>query len=355
MCASNSGPCHCGCQSAKPSCSESSAARAKSLFVPAPIVHSQTVHEVLNSPGLPLPSRLKGWLEPQFHANLDHVRIHLDDRAFEAAWEIHALAFTYSNHIVFGKAHFAPNTWTGLRLLGHELAHVLQQTQPGLQERSDGETDERRLELEADGVGQRLRLGTLALDDGFQPRGGPRRIQLLGTTPGCTEGQRQMIHQSIYDANSWVVKAIRKMEEHPLSSSVLSSLRRNFGRTYGVAANAELITGRLRWARNEMLRMPMACNSTDAICVTGGNCGFAVAGFLATTICTNVTHAADTTAVFRAGCVLHESFHATFSQFTVDEYSGWHGNSGSTGNYPGTGTDPLVNADSYTTLCMDLS
>jgi len=137
MSASNPSPCHCGCQSVKPSSRETSAARANSLFVPAPTVHAQIVHEVLNSPGLPLPSRLKGWLEPQFHANLDHVRIHLDDRAFEAAWEIHALAFTYSNHIVFGKAHFAPHTWTGLRLLGHELAHVLQQTEPGLQDRPD--------------------------------------------------------------------------------------------------------------------------------------------------------------------------------------------------------------------------
>jgi hypothetical protein len=84
-------------------------------------------------------------------------------------------------------------------------------------------------------------------------------------------------------------------------------------------------------------------------------CGFAVAGSLATTICTNVTLAADATAVYRGGCVLHESFHATFSRFSVDEYSGWHGHSGSTGTYPGTGTDPLLNADSYTTLCMDLS
>ena len=60
-------------------------------------------------------------------------------------------------------------------------------------------------------------------------------------------------------------------------------------------------------------------------------------------------------AVFRAGCVLHESLHASFPRFTVDEYSGWHGHSSATAGYPGTGTDPLLNADSYTSLVMDLS
>jgi hypothetical protein len=36
-------------------------------------------------------------------------------------------------------------------------------------------------------------------------------------------------------------------------------------------------------------------------------------------------------------------------------YSGWHGHSGSMATYPGAGTDPLLNADSYTTLAMGLS
>ena len=354
MCTSNPKTCACGCQSNKSGRQPTPLVTGPPPLEPPPLVHSPLVYNVLDSPGQPLPSPLKGWLEQQFRTNLDHVRIHVDERAFEAAWEIHALAFTWSNHIVFGEAHFAPQTWSGMRLLGHELAHVLQQTRAADPATWPGTSDVRDLELQAEDAGHRLRLGTLRLQDGFRPRSAATQLQLLGTSPDCSQGQREMIHQSIFNANSWVLKAIRQVEERPLSSTVLSSLRRNFGSSYGVAANAELIAGRLRRARNEMLRMPIGCNSTDPIC-TGGSCGFSVPGSLSATICSNVTLVAGVTAVYRAGCVLHESFHATFSRFTIDEYSGWHGNSGNTATYPGTGTDPLLNADSYTTLCMDLS
>ena len=134
-----------------------------------------------------------------------------------------------------------------------------------------------------------------------------------------------------------------------------SSLRRNFGPTYGVSANTGLIVGRLRTAYRELSTIPFSCAGVgDATCAAG-HCGYATAaGSHAAVICTNVTLASGD-AVFRAGCVLHEALHAAFSRFTVDEYSGWHGHSGSTATYPGAGTDPLLNADSYTALVMDLS
>jgi hypothetical protein len=81
-----------------------------------------------------------------------------------------------------------------------------------------------------------------------------------------------------------------------------------------------------------------------------------VAGSHASTICSNITLVAGVSGVYRAGVVLHEAFHAAFSRFTGDEYSGWHGASGSAmATYPGAGINPLLNADSYTTLVIDLS
>jgi hypothetical protein len=45
--------------------------------------------------------------------------------------------------------------------------------------------------------------------------------------------------------------------------------------------------------------------------------------------------------------------HASDASMTVDSYSGWFGHSSSTAGYPGG--SPLTNADSYTTLAMELS
>ena len=103
-----------------------------------------------------------------------------------------------------------------------------------------------------------------------------------------------------------------------------------------------------------MSKNPYSCAGVaDPICANL-NCGHSAAGGHASTIWTNSTLAANDP-VISAGCVLHEALHAAYSNFVVDEYSGWHGRVGTTPTYPGTGTDPLLNADAYTTLVMDLS
>ncbi len=48
-----------------------------------------------------------------------------------------------------------------------------------------------------------------------------------------------------------------------------------------------------------------------------------------------------------------EAFHASNTAMSVDLYSGWLGHSSSSADYPSA--SPFTNADSYTTLCMDLS
>ena len=73
------------------------------------------------------------------------------------------------------------------------------------------------------------------------------------------------------------------------------------------------------------------------------------------TLCDPATLGPGTHWVFQAGCALHEAFHARYSNFGYDFYSGWHGKSSSSAGYPGAGIVPLLNADSYTTIAMDLS
>jgi len=292
-----------------------------------------------------------------FQTDLSDVRIHLGDDAAESADAINALAYSFDNHIVFGDRQFAPSTPGGLRILGHELTHLIRNRVVAVDDTLRLSPFHNAAEDEAERAGLALMRGlrpSLRHDQRLEGLTARRQIQRLGANPNCTQAQRESIHQAIFNANGWVEKALAKLAARPLSRQVLSSLRRNFGSTYGVAVNANMIHGRILRMQRNMLRMPFECNSADPICVAG-HCGFAVAGSNRMTICTNVCMRAGVAWQFVAGCILHETFHATFSGFTVDEYSGWHGHSGSHPTYPGSGTDPLLNADSYTTLCMDLS
>jgi outer membrane protein OmpA-like peptidoglycan-associated protein len=145
------------------------------------------VHEVLHSPGQPLDSATRAFMEPRFShdfsgvraiapvagismkgmaigspddsleheadhvadgvmrsgepaasgasshmgTGLEHVRIHADDRAAESARAVNARAYTVGRDVVFGRSEYRPGSSEGRRLLAHELAHVFQQSGGG--------------------------------------------------------------------------------------------------------------------------------------------------------------------------------------------------------------------------------
>jgi hypothetical protein len=59
------------------------------------------------------------------------VVVHAGEQAGRAARRLGARAFTWGNHIVFAPGQYQPQTSEGLRLLVHELTHVLQQQRAG--------------------------------------------------------------------------------------------------------------------------------------------------------------------------------------------------------------------------------
>lgn len=69
---------------------------------------------------------------PRASADFSGVMIHRGTRAAEAARVVGARAFTVENHIVFGAGEYQPHSFSGRRLLAHELAHVVQQTGPAI-------------------------------------------------------------------------------------------------------------------------------------------------------------------------------------------------------------------------------
>ncbi len=138
------------------------------------------VYDVLRSPGQPLDNETRAFFEPRFSRDLgqrepklmpkpaqsglrvgsvddplereaDHiaagvltryvdqpaarvgydfsqVRVHADSKAADSARAVGALAYTVGRDVVFGAGQYAPQTSEGRRLLAHELAHTVQQT-----------------------------------------------------------------------------------------------------------------------------------------------------------------------------------------------------------------------------------
>lgn len=60
--------------------------------------------------------------------DFNDVRIHTDARAAESARSVNALAYTVGRDLVFAAGRYAPQTDDGLRLIAHELTHVVQQS-----------------------------------------------------------------------------------------------------------------------------------------------------------------------------------------------------------------------------------
>lgn len=85
------------------------------------------VHDVLRSRGQPLDANTQGSMASAFGHDFSRVRIHADARAAASARAVNALAYTVGTDVVFGAGQFSPGTEAGRRLLGHELAHVVQQ------------------------------------------------------------------------------------------------------------------------------------------------------------------------------------------------------------------------------------
>lgn len=87
------------------------------------------VQEVLQDSGRPLAATTRTLLEPRFGYDFSQVRVHADVPALESAQTVEAAAYTVGSNIVFGAQQYKPETRQGQRLIAHELAHVVQQTQ----------------------------------------------------------------------------------------------------------------------------------------------------------------------------------------------------------------------------------
>lgn len=118
------------------------------------------VSKAMRSPGKPLDPDMRAFMEPRFGHDFSRVRVHTGGAAAESARAVNALAYTVGRDIAFAEGQYAANSTAGRRLIAHELAHVVQQSDGSRQAGSPGELaigqPGDHIEREADSVAERI-------------------------------------------------------------------------------------------------------------------------------------------------------------------------------------------------------
>jgi len=150
----------CACEATGGSCERCSASRTAiqrdRLGTSAPPMDFSSVGPVVAAAGEPLPAATLGRMERSFGRDFSSVRIHSDHEARASALALDARAYTAGQHIVLGPRAPSLSSTAGQQLLGHELAHVIQQSHGGVGEGIDPEP---RLEAEAHRAGDAVAAG----------------------------------------------------------------------------------------------------------------------------------------------------------------------------------------------------
>ena len=182
------------------------------------------VHEVLRSPGQPLDRGTRAFMEPRFGQDFSHVRVHADSKAAESARAVSALAYTVGSDLVFGTAQYAPQSAGGIRLLAHELAHVVQQG-------SGAHVTPRSISQKNESSEQQAERAAAAISMGGKPAamvGTDGKLQRY-SHEDCTEDDlKAHVWPADYIARQMTKKAIRVLSTGPVPASVTPLLSKYF-------------------------------------------------------------------------------------------------------------------------------
>jgi hypothetical protein len=343
------------------------------------------VHEVLGSAGQPLDAQTRAFFEPRFGHDFGQVRVHDDAKAVESAHAVNAHAYTVGRNVVFASRP-SLGTQAARALLAHELTHVVQQL-PASEDPLTlplGRTDS-PYEKEADHVAEAVvsnrasappvlaAMPVLQKEPNPNPNSG-------GVSSTCDKDHADAIKKAQGDASGWVGKAVKWVESHrdrikkrapsgdnynsvgPLIFGDLQLLEKHFRISEIISGEMKTLfpsspdsTGSFKdfnnWGRADYFLLSklrdVKIGDLDfdcaQVCPKGEKgaetLGRARAGSNAFTIFTNCfDRQVDQT---KTGVVLHEAFHASFSDFDHDTYS-------FDGAYPGPA--PRTNAESYATF-----
>lgn len=87
--------------------------------------------------GAPLPGGLKGKMQQKLGTDLSDVKIHTGGDSAQASEDLNAKAFTTGTDVHFNAGQFDPDSKEGEKLIAHELTHVAQNKNGGVQRKGE--------------------------------------------------------------------------------------------------------------------------------------------------------------------------------------------------------------------------
>ncbi|HUP43078.1 MAG TPA: DUF4157 domain-containing protein [Thermoanaerobaculia bacterium] len=87
--------------------------------------------DVSRGGGSPLEPGVRRTMEERIGFDFGRARVHADERAAAASHRVRAHAFTVGSDVFFDRGRYDPGSTAGVKLLAHELTHVVQQAGPG--------------------------------------------------------------------------------------------------------------------------------------------------------------------------------------------------------------------------------
>jgi hypothetical protein len=254
--------CACaGRSSAEDECAECAreAHEAVRRFGASPLPASpddSSVDTALSRAGAPLDGALRSRFEQWFDFDFSRVRIHADGAGARAADALKAQAFTYGRDIVFARGEYRPHSEASQRLIAHELAHVVQQSDASEGSLTSAQpAQEERAAAQAAAAWQRSAQGpeqphAPSVDVRRQPTpppGGPAPTPAPAGAPprpgtsraqsACNPAQWNALTAAFPSAAQWLTKAeasLRQFATNPGNAGYASArdaLRTHFHRT----------------------------------------------------------------------------------------------------------------------------
>ena len=185
--------------------------------------------------GTPLPRALLAKMEAAFGADFSGVRVHVGPQASR----IGAIAFTTGNDLYFAPGQFQPDSVKGQQLIGHELAHVVQQRQGRVRAPHNGVAvvQDRALEAEAD----RLGMQAAARRSPLQPKvAGGRAAGPVAASggQGATVAVAGLGVAAAHRGRGLVVRTVQRSAAAS-TSGFASTAKTCTGQIYGIWKNEE--------------------------------------------------------------------------------------------------------------------
>ena len=285
------------------------------------------VAQGLGSPGVRLGGAVRSFFEARFGQDFGNIRIHADAGAAASARALGAEAYTCGSDVVFGPGHYDVASPRGLRLMAHELTHVVQQRSGLRAERASASNATERgsasasdaAEREAEGNAARLATGEPLRFAERAPAVARRAADETTTTvaepaspPGCTLAQHHAIEPAVRRAEQRLGTAIARVDAYiaapadPGNGAVRAALDRHFHSTDpSVVAR---VRARLETIRTDMTtRDPFTVECHDA---TDSSCTNANAYVFDSNLLVLCPDFFGASAEFRTGSLIHEMAHA---------------------------------------------